>query len=334
HAALGGPPARARMPAGAAAAAEDRRRTESHGERHDRVRVGAGGARPGRLCRDRPDQPHGPDPACLRGAAGGLRGAGPARGSAPACHARRGGPGTGRVPRSAARPASDDDPARRRRGAAPGGGPRSAGDDDRLRRLPRALHTVLRGGSARARLEPPLIEASAASRSSPVSKARSALIPGVSGSSRRRPGGRGRGLWGPPAAAAPCAGLGLLLLWPFWKLSSHFEEIIFRQPSRLYAQPAELEVGRAYPPERILKELLGEGSREEESEAATLAPGRFRIAHGNLSVHLRSFFLPDGRRGSGLLEIRFQGPRVMRLWLNGQPQQQAVLEPAPPPPYY
>jgi len=172
-----------------------------------------------------------------------------------------------------------------------------------------------------------------------VSAARSALIsgspgssgsPGVSGSpggSARRPWWRRRWFWWVAGAAALCAGLGLFLLWPFWKLSSHFEEIIFRQPSRLYAQPAELEVGRAYPPERILKELLGEGYREEENEAATLAPGRLRIVRGVLSVHLRSFFLPDGRKGGGLLEIRFQGPRVTRLWLNGQPQQQAVLEP-------
>ncbi|HEY6321159.1 MAG TPA: PBP1A family penicillin-binding protein [Thermoanaerobaculia bacterium] len=162
-----------------------------------------------------------------------------------------------------------------------------------------------------------------------MSKARSPMISGVPGATGGSGGSwrRRRWLWWLAGAAAICAGVALFVLWPFWKLSSHFEEIIFRQPSRLYAQPAELEVGRAYPPERILKELLGEGYREEESEAATLAPGRFRIAHGNLSVHLRSFFLPDGRRGGGLLEIRFQGPRVMRLWLNGQPQQQAVLEP-------
>ena len=162
---------------------------------------------------------------------------------------------------------------------------------------------------------------------------------GVSGASGASGGGRGAGpagrrpwwrrrwLWWLAGAAVLCCAISLPLLWPFWKLSSHFEAIIFRQPSRLYAQPAELEVGRGYPPERILKELLGEGYREEESEAATLAPGRFRIAQGDLSVHLRSFFLPDGRKGGGLLEIRFQGPRVMRLWLNGQPQQKAVLEP-------
>ena len=146
--------------------------------------------------------------------------------------------------------------------------------------------------------------------------------------------GRGRPRWwrrrwvlALAGLAALLAGAACFLLWPFWKLSSHFEEIIFRQPSRLYAQPAELEAGRPYPPERMLREMLGEGYREEESASATLAPGRFRIAGGVLAVHLRSFFLPDGRKGGGLLEVRFQGPRVLRLWLDGQPRQSAVLEP-------
>jgi len=128
-------------------------------------------------------------------------------------------------------------------------------------------------------------------------------------------------------AALLAAAVGCFVLRPFWVLSSHFEEITFRQPSRLYAQPAELEEGRGYPPERMLREMLGEGYREEESETAALAPGRFRIAGGAISVHLRNFFLPDGRKGGGLLEVRFRGPRVTRLWLNGQPQQKAVLEP-------
>jgi penicillin-binding protein 1B len=166
-----------------------------------------------------------------------------------------------------------------------------------------------------------------------MAEARNRMTSGASGSAGgagrggRRPWWRRRWLWWLTGAAVLCCGLSLPLLWPFWKLSSHFEQVIFRQPSRLYAQPAELEAGRVYPPERILKELLGEGYREEESEAAALAPGRFRIAHGDLSVHLRTCFLPDGRRGGGLLEIRFQGPRVMRLWLNGQSQQKAMLEP-------
>jgi penicillin-binding protein 1B len=182
-----------------------------------------------------------------------------------------------------------------------------------------------------------------------MAEPRSAAIAGP------RPWWRRRWLWWLAGAAVPLAGIGLLLLRPFWKLSSHFEEITFRQPSRLYAQPAELEVGRIYPPERVLQALRGEGYREEENPAATLAPGRYRATENGISVHLRSFFLPDGRKGGGLLEVRFapagsagnatnaanagkagnspkaggpgRSPRVTRLWLNGQPQQRAVLDP-------
>jgi penicillin-binding protein 1B len=121
-------------------------------------------------------------------------------------------------------------------------------------------------------------------------------------------------------------GVAFFLLWPFWKLSSHFEEITFRQPSRLYGQPPQLAVGRPYPLERVVKDLGGEGYREDAG-AAALAPGRYRVEKDALAVHLRSFFLPDGSKGGGLLEVGFAGKRVARLWLNGKEQKEAVLEP-------
>jgi penicillin-binding protein 1B len=146
-------------------------------------------------------------------------------------------------------------------------------------------------------------------------------------SAARRPFWKRRWVWWVAIAVTQLAVLAIVALRPFWKLSSRFEEITFRQPSRLYAQPAELEVGKAYAPERVLRDLLGEGYREEESPTAALAPGRLRIAGGGISVHLRNFFLPDGRKGGGLLEVRFHGPRVTRIWLDGQPQPKAVIEP-------
>lgn len=164
-----------------------------------------------------------------------------------------------------------------------------------------------------------------------MAEARSALPAGSSPGSPA--GGPARRLWRRPwfwvvaGVAVLCGAFGIFLLRPFWKLSSHFEEVTFRQPSRLYAQPQELTAGSACPPERVLKALLDEGYREEEDEAATLAPGRFRIAGGKVAVHLRSFFLPDGRQGGGLLEVRFAGPRVALLWVDGQPRNEAVLEP-------
>lgn len=154
--------------------------------------------------------------------------------------------------------------------------------------------------------------------------------PGAGGRQAGRSYFRRRWLWWAAAAAALLAGLGLLVLRPFWKLSSHFEEIIFQQPSRLYAQPAELALGRAYPLERLIKDLRGEGYREQEEGAAggsVIAPGRYRLAGDSVAVHLRSFFLPDGRKGGGLLEVAYRGPRIARLWLNGQAEPRAVLEP-------
>src|ERR1700704_4024006 len=154
--------------------------------------------------------------------------------------------------------------------------------------------------------------------------------PGAGGGRAGRWLFRRRWLWWAAAAAALLAGLGPLVLRPFWKLSSHFEEIIFQQPSRLYAQPAELALGRAYPLERLIKDLRGEGYREEEEAGgggSACAPGRYRLAGDSIAVHLRSFFLPDGRKGGGLLEVAYRGPRIMRLWLNGQAEPRAVLEP-------
>jgi penicillin-binding protein 1B len=151
--------------------------------------------------------------------------------------------------------------------------------------------------------------------------------------------GSARGAGGPPvwrrhpwwfgaAGAVLLLGIavGFFVLRPFWRLSSRFEQITFRQPSRLYAQPTQLEEGHAVPVERLVKDLVGEGYREEPG-AAVLPPGRYRTAPDSLSVHLRSFFLPDGRQGGGLLEVAWHGARVSAMTLNGQPVAKAELEP-------
>jgi penicillin-binding protein 1B len=137
---------------------------------------------------------------------------------------------------------------------------------------------------------------------------------------------RRRWVWWSAGALAVLAGISLFLLRPFWKLASHFEEITFQQPSRLYAQPEKIETGRAFSAQRMVKDLNGEGYREAVG-AAPLAPGRYRVTEAGLAVHLRSFFLPDGSKGGGLLEVAFRGPRIVRIWLNGQTQASTVLEP-------
>ena len=41
----------------------------------------------------------------------------------------------------------------------------------------------------------------------------------------------------------------IFVIRPFWKLSSQFDAITFRQPSRLYARATRLFEGRSYSPD-------------------------------------------------------------------------------------
>jgi penicillin-binding protein 1B len=126
-------------------------------------------------------------------------------------------------------------------------------------------------------------------------------------------------------AAVPLAVL-LFLLRPYWKLSSQFEEVIFRQPSRLYAQPVELAAGRLYPRERLLADLHGESYREEEGQGPPPV-GRYRLTPDGLAVHLRTFPTPAGKGGGEVLEVAYKGGRILRLTANGAAVEKAELEP-------
>jgi penicillin-binding protein 1B len=120
--------------------------------------------------------------------------------------------------------------------------------------------------------------------------------------------------------------LGLVLLRPYWKISSQFDEIIFRQPSRLYAQPTVLEVGRAYPLPKLLADLHGESYRESNDEVAPPV-GRYRRLADGLEVHLRTFPTPEGKGGGGLLDVTYRGTRIRGLVLNRVEVTRAQLEP-------
>ncbi|MDP9122333.1 MAG: transglycosylase domain-containing protein, partial [Acidobacteriota bacterium] len=131
----------------------------------------------------------------------------------------------------------------------------------------------------------------------------------------------------------PLAALGVLLVTaaifvirPFWRLTSHFREITFHQPSRLYGQPTLLAAGRPASVERLVQDLSAESYRESQGGGG-LPPGRYRQAGDSLTVHLRSFPLPDGRRGGGILAVRFHGSRIAGLSLNGRSVESAQLQP-------
>ncbi|HEX4965927.1 MAG TPA: PBP1A family penicillin-binding protein [Thermoanaerobaculia bacterium] len=119
---------------------------------------------------------------------------------------------------------------------------------------------------------------------------------------------------------------GIFIIRPFWKLSSHFEEITFRQPSRLYGRATRLFEGRSYSQELLTANLQGEGYREDTS-SPELPAGRYRRSKAGLAIHLRSFPLPDGSRGGGLVEVAYEGNRIAALRQNGKAAESVILDP-------
>ena len=120
--------------------------------------------------------------------------------------------------------------------------------------------------------------------------------------------------------------VGVFVIRPFWRLSSQFDDLTFRQPSRLYGLSPVLAEGKAYPRERLIEDLRAEGYREDEG-SGSLPAGRYRADKRGLAVHLRSFPLPDGKAGGGLVEVGWSGSRVSRLRLAGNAAEAAALEP-------
>ncbi len=124
--------------------------------------------------------------------------------------------------------------------------------------------------------------------------------------------------------------VGLWLAGYLVQVSRSFPEAPFRQPSRLYARPTLLAVGRAAGPRSVIGELRAAGYRESE-DGGPLPQGTFRRSGERLAIHLRSF--PDRARG-GLpgggrqVLVDFDGGRVARILIAGSPAQRVQLEPA------
>jgi penicillin-binding protein 1B len=128
-----------------------------------------------------------------------------------------------------------------------------------------------------------------------------------------------------------------VVIRPFWRLAGQFEDLTYRQPSRLYARSAVLQAGRAYPAEQLIQSLRNEGYREAPGSPGNnaLPAGRYRkvFAKGGgksiaaLAVHLRSFLLPDGKHG-GVVEVDYDGPQISGLRLDGQDVASVPLQPA------
>ncbi len=154
-------------------------------------------------------------------------------------------------------------------------------------------------------------------------------MPGKSSTSSRPPGFLRR-RWPLLAIAvlAVATAAGIAVLGPFWRLTSQFDDITYRQPSRLYAQPTRLAVGSLCGLERLVAELKSGGYRADPG-AGPLPVGCYRSIRGGLAVHLRDFPRPEGEagQGGGMADIELHGSRVAALRRNGGAVDALTLEP-------
>jgi penicillin-binding protein 1B len=127
-------------------------------------------------------------------------------------------------------------------------------------------------------------------------------------------------------AALVLLAVGAFVIRPFWQLTSQFDDLTFRQPSRLYAKATRIAPGRSYPASLLISDLEAEGYRED-TDTDPLPAGRYRKAGHGLAVHLRRFPRPDGGEGGGLVEITWRGNRIAALRQDGEKADSVILEP-------
>ena len=127
-------------------------------------------------------------------------------------------------------------------------------------------------------------------------------------------------------AALVFLAVGAFVIRPFWQLTSQFDDLTFRQPSRLYAKATRIATGRSYPASLLISDLEAEGYRED-TDTNPLPAGRYRKDGRGLDIHLRRFPRPDGSEGGGLVEITYRGSRIATLRQDGEKVDSVILEP-------
>ncbi len=113
---------------------------------------------------------------------------------------------------------------------------------------------------------------------------------------------------------------------PFWRMAGRFDDLVFRQPSRLYARIDRLEKGKACSLDRAVTELRASGYRAV-SGSGPLAAGRYRRTGDRLEAHLRHFSTPDGEHGGARFDLRTSQSRVVSITRDGRPVEELILEP-------
>lgn len=107
------------------------------------------------------------------------------------------------------------------------------------------------------------------------------------------------------------------LLWPFWRMSSHFQARLELQPSRLYGQPTLLAVGDLITRDSVEARIRREGYRKTGGDGAP-ALGRYRSGRSGLIVHLRRFLTAEGFDGGHVVEVGWRGSRIRSLKVDGE----------------
>jgi penicillin-binding protein 1B len=109
----------------------------------------------------------------------------------------------------------------------------------------------------------------------------------------------------------------------FWSLQRQFPRAPFKQPSRLYAMPTQLDTGMPLTAAELTGELEAAGYRKGDIEKT----GFYSQEGPRVTVNLRRFSTPEGEAGGHVAEITLGGGKVRGLKADDRKTEGLVLEP-------
>ena len=115
------------------------------------------------------------------------------------------------------------------------------------------------------------------------------------------------------------------ILWPFWHLSLTFADHAPLAPTRVYAQPWSLTVGRLLEVDRLETALADLGYRPRASGLP--APGEYVAGEHRWLIHRRSFPARSGLEKPALLELGLRRGHIASLTERGRSVGRTSLEP-------
>ncbi len=133
-----------------------------------------------------------------------------------------------------------------------------------------------------------------------------------------------------PIAALAALGLGLGFLIPYAlylnkQLEQEFGTWSWREPTRVFARPLQLEAGLVLDAQTLRHELQAAGYREGDG----VRGGTWHESDGDWTISSRGFIDVGGPVAPSQVEVRLSGGRVSRLRdVDGQALEQARLDPA------